>query len=168
MTPIPVVVSLAALAHAVIASPCAKRPTQAVACTDVHLFVARGSMETIPGVQGKLADAVCAAVPSCSSEDIQYPASLQDYCSSVGTGVAAALAAINTYATACPDSKLVLTGYSQGAHLVGDTLSGGGGQVVSDFLVSVNCTQATSSPLDTAVGEKSRSDQQCRVATRLR
>lgn len=31
------------------------------------------------------------------------------------------------YGEDCPDSKLILTGYSQGAHVIGDMLGGGGG-----------------------------------------
>ena len=148
MLSMPVVVSVAALAQAVMGSPCGGK--RAVECSDVHLFVARGSNEEIPGRQGALAEALCAAVPGCSSEDVQYPATLNDYCSSVSAGVVAATKAVEAYAAACPDAKLVLTGYSQGAHLVGDALSGAGG-----VMGNANCTQATNPPLPKAVGDKS-------------
>lgn len=82
-------------------------------CTNVQVFVARGSLEEIPGRQGKLVDAVCKDISSCGSTDIQYPATFDAYCKSVGSGVAFALNAVETYAKACPNSKIVLTGYSQ-------------------------------------------------------
>ncbi|KAK8120818.1 hypothetical protein PG999_004938 [Apiospora kogelbergensis] len=118
-------------------------------CTNVQVFVARGSLEEIPGRQGKLVDAVCKDISSCGSTDIQYPATFDAYCKSVGSGVAFALNAVETYAKACPNSKIVLTGYSQGAHLMGDVMSGAGGLIPNQ-----NCTQAKTAPLAAAAAEK--------------
>ncbi|KAK8879154.1 Alpha/Beta hydrolase protein [Apiospora arundinis] len=118
-------------------------------CTSVQVFVARGSLEEIPGRQGKLVDAVCKGLPSCGSTDIQYPATFDAYCKSVGSGVAFALNAVETYAKACPNSKIVLTGYSQGAHLMGDVMSGAGGLIPNQ-----NCTQAKTAPLAAAAAQK--------------
>lgn len=52
---------------------------------------------------------------SCGYEDIQYPASfvLPEYCESEGLGVLHGTSQIEAYAKACPDSQLVLSGYSQ-------------------------------------------------------
>ncbi|KAK7943524.1 acetylxylan esterase precursor [Apiospora aurea] len=149
-----ILVSALALAQAAAAAPApSAMPRQAPAnCTHVQVFVARGSLEEIPGRQGKLVDAVCKDMPAgmtCASTDIQYPATFDAYCKSVGSGVAFALKAVEDYAKACPDSKMVLTGYSQGAHLMGDVLSGAGGLIPNQ-----NCTQAKTAPLAADVAKK--------------
>ncbi|KAK7932286.1 hypothetical protein PG985_002998 [Apiospora marii] len=146
-----ILVSALALAQAAVAAPSVLR-RQANNCTNVQVFVARGSLEEIPGRQGKLVDAVCGGMPAgttCGSTDIQYPATFDAYCKSVGSGVDFALKSLEAYAAACPDSKMVLTGYSQGAHLMGDVLSGAGGLIPNQ-----NCTQATTAPLAAAVAKK--------------
>ncbi|OTA90627.1 carbohydrate esterase family 5 protein [Hypoxylon sp. CO27-5] len=124
-----------------------------VTCEDIHFFIARGTDEEYPGRQGALVNAVCEGMSSCGYEDIIYPASLDPiagYCDSAFAGVTNGTAQITAYAESCPDSQLVLTGYSQGAHVVGDILGGGGG----NFLVI--CTQPTNTPLspDTSPGNK--------------
>ncbi|KAI5919344.1 carbohydrate esterase family 5 protein [Camillea tinctor] len=96
-------------------------------CESVHVFIARGSTEPYPGRQSALVDAICEGISSCGYEDVIYPATFENYCSSAGTGVSNGTAQIKAYSVACPDSKLVLTGYSQGAHVMGDILGGGGG-----------------------------------------
>lgn len=42
-------------------------------------------------------------------------------------GVVAGKSRVTAYAKDCPDAKLVLSGYSLGAHAVGDMLGGNGG-----------------------------------------
>ena len=59
-------------------------------------------------------------------EAIDYPATLTDYGSSSAAGTAAMTVALNNVAIECPSTKVVLMGYSQGAHVVGDTMCGGG------------------------------------------
>ncbi|KAI0112724.1 carbohydrate esterase family 5 protein [Hypoxylon sp. NC0597] len=125
-------------------------------CEDVHFFIARGTDEEYPGRQGALVDAVCQGVSSCGYEDIIYPASLDPvdgYCDSAFAGVTNGTAQITAYADNCPDSKLVLTGYSQGAHVVGDILGGGGGNF--SYIIEI-CTQPTNTPLspDTSPGSQ--------------
>lgn len=82
-------------------------------CQSVHIFIARGSEEPYPGRQGDLATAICSDITSCGYEDIVYPATFEDYCSSETEGATNGKAAITAYAASCPDAKLVLTGYSQ-------------------------------------------------------
>ncbi|KAF2179439.1 carbohydrate esterase family 5 protein [Zopfia rhizophila CBS 207.26] len=110
---------------------------QSTACASVHVFIARGSNEEYPGRQSAVVSAVCSGISSCNYEDITYPATFDNYCVSAGTGVSNGMAQIRAYAAKCPSAKLVLTGYSQGAHVVGDILGGGGG------VSSIGCTQAT-------------------------
>ncbi|KAI8960435.1 carbohydrate esterase family 5 protein [Daldinia sp. FL1419] len=109
-------------------------------CEDIHFFIARGSTEPYPGRQEDLVNRVCKGLSSCGYEDIIYPATFEDYCNSAYAGVANGTAQITAYAESCPNAKLVLTGYSQGGHVVGDILGGGGGPFQ-------DCTQKTNAPL---------------------
>jgi acetylxylan esterase len=52
------------------------------------------------------------------------------YSGSIPVGVANMKKAITTYTQSCPQSKLVLMGYSQGGAVMVDTLCGGGGPQV--------------------------------------
>lgn len=94
--------------------------------------------------------AVCDGLESCDYEDIQYynPKDYP-YCVGVNEGIANGWSQITAYNTRCPDSKLVLSGYSQGAHIVGDILVGGGGTIFE------NCTQddTPSLPPNTPIGQ---------------
>ncbi|KAI5921341.1 carbohydrate esterase family 5 protein [Camillea tinctor] len=104
--------------------------TGADTCTDVHTFLARGNNEPYPGRQGKLVDAICSAVGSstCDYEDIVFDNALEtEYCGAVEAGRVAGRNQIAAYHKKCPDTKLVISGYSQGAQVVGDILGGGGG-----------------------------------------
>ncbi|CAJ2507175.1 Uu.00g083610.m01.CDS01 [Anthostomella pinea] len=112
-------------------------------CTDVHIFLARGNNEPYPGRQSKIVDAVCGGLSSCDYEDIQFTNALEDnYCTDVDAGRAAGVKQITAYNKRCPDAKLVISGYSQGSHVVGDILGGGGGTFYN------GCTTTTSSGLD--------------------
>ncbi|KAI0482685.1 Alpha/Beta hydrolase protein [Xylariaceae sp. FL0804] len=128
---------LAGLVPAIAAGPLAVRPR---ACDDVHIFLARGTAEDYPGRQGALADAICDGLSSCGYESIVYPAAYINYCDSVYGGVVNGTAQLTAYAASCPDAQLVISGYSQGAELVGDILGGGGGEIAS-------CTQPTTAGL---------------------
>jgi hypothetical protein len=75
-------------------------------------------------------DAICSGVSSnkCGYEDII----LDDmegsvYRVAVHEGVIAGKSQVTAYGKDCPDAKLVLSGYSLGAHVVGDMLGGNGG-----------------------------------------
>ncbi|KAH6889289.1 Alpha/Beta hydrolase protein [Thelonectria olida] len=97
-------------------------------CKDVHVFLARGNNEPYPGRQGKLATAICSGLSSCDYEDIKYYNPLESvYCDSVFEGAKNGIDQITAYNKKCPDAMLVVSGYSQGAHVVGDVLGGGGG-----------------------------------------
>lgn len=118
---------------------------QEAPCQEVHIFLAKGGNEPYPGRQGKLAGAICYGLPSCDYEDIQYyNANGSDYCAGVSEGDRNGLAQITAYANRCPDAKLVLSGYSQGANIVGDLIGGGGGVIFNE------CTVDPSPALDPA------------------
>lgn len=102
-------------------------------CKDVHIFLAKGNNEPEPGRQGKLAEAICSGLKSCDYESIHFNNPLPaPFCDSVTEGVVNGKKQITAYNKRCPDSKLVVSGYSQGGHVVGDILGGGGGVFFQD------------------------------------
>ncbi|KAM3419673.1 Acetylxylan esterase [Cercospora zeina] len=95
-------------------------------CTDVHIFLARGWNEPYPGRQGTLVKDICTEVSgSCDYEDIAYPAESDDYCPSVLQGNVNGKQQIEAYHARCPDTKLILSGYSEGSNIIGDILTSG-------------------------------------------
>jgi hypothetical protein len=109
-----------------------------LACSVVHVFLIRGTNDPYPGRQLPTAEGICENW-DCSWSNIEYPAVFNDYCESVETGIANLGKAVADYATRCPDSKIVLSGHSQGGQVVGDYLGGGGGN-----MSSLGCAQQTS------------------------
>ncbi|KAI0471536.1 cutinase [Xylariaceae sp. FL0804] len=117
-------------------------------CTDVHIFLARGNNEPYPGRQGALVDAICAQLSSCDYEDIVFDDGLgTEYCGAVAAGDSAGTSQIADYNGRCPDTKLVVSGYSEGAHVVGDVLGGGGGSFFDECTMdSTDAMDADSAP----------------------
>ena len=126
-------VLLPLLATLTTASPTlADRQVTNTPCQKVHVFVARGSFEGYSLDSNRqdrlLVPAICKGRPSCGYEDIVYPATIgDDYCGSQTQGVNNGIRQIRDYANRCPKSKIVLTGYSQGAQVIGDIIGGAGG-----------------------------------------
>jgi acetylxylan esterase len=130
-------------------------------CSDVHIFLAKGNNETEPGRQGKLVQAICSGLDSCDYEDIHFDNRYETvFCDSLVEGARNGRAQLTDYAERCPDSQLVVSGYSQGAHVVGDILGGGGG------IFFQNCSQTPNEPLDpsTSPGNKSKVTPWCMPA----
>jgi hypothetical protein len=94
-------------------------------CRNTHIFLSRGWNEPYPGRMGKLAGAICYGLDSCDYEDIIFnnPEG-SDYCTAVKEGDTNGISQMTAYAQKCPGSKLVLSGYSQGANVAGDILGG--------------------------------------------
>jgi cutinase len=121
-------VSLVALAGPQAAAMAAAAPdlTAAVpgsACPDVEVVFARGTFET-PGVGATgqaFVDALDARLTGENVEvyGVNYPASL-DF-GAAADGVTDASNKIESVAASCPDTKIVLGGYSQGAAVAGYT-----------------------------------------------
>lgn len=94
-------------------------PTAAAApCPDVEVVFARGTTEP-PGVGGigqAFVDALRSRLGerSLSVYAVDYPAS-RDFAASTRAGADNASAHIQTMAAGCPDTRMVLAGYSQGA-----------------------------------------------------
>lgn len=109
-------------------------------CTAAHLIVARASTE-LPGdgIIGTVAASIQAtAGMSTSQEAVNYPALLTPYAPSVAAGDSAIKNQLTNYVQRCPDSKIVLMGYSQGANIVGDVLGGGGSNFSIDGILGIN------------------------------
>ncbi|WP_189334239.1 cutinase family protein [Actinoplanes ianthinogenes] len=122
----------------------------AAGCPDVRIIVTRASTEAPgTGIIGSLATAVTrASKQTVTTEATDYPALLNPYPPSVAAGTRALTRQLTDAATGCPDAKIVLMGYSQGAHVIGDVLAGTGrvngftrsdaiGENVADRVVAV-------------------------------
>ncbi|KAF4542341.1 Cutinase [Lasiodiplodia theobromae] len=111
-------------------------------CAGVHILIARGTTEEYPGDMITLANLIIANNAGADYEDIIYPATF-DYIASTQQGMNATKSQLTAYVEACPESRIVLLGYSQGAHVTGDALCGGGGSGLG----------AATEPVSTDVGE---------------
>ncbi|KIW15918.1 hypothetical protein PV08_05968 [Exophiala spinifera] len=116
-------------------------------CSDIRVFSFRGSNEPYPGRGGAMLGTLCALIEpkglSCDYEDVDYPANISWsglYCSSAHIGTTAGVNQMTDYVQKCPDSRLVMLGYSQGANVASDILGGGGGELFG-------CQQAPNPPL---------------------
>lgn len=99
--------------------------TSCVTGDAVHMIIARASLEP-PGVGiiGGVATQVMAQLPGSDVVPVVYPATLANYTTSEAMGVAAMTGLVDDYASRCPDSKIVLMGYSQGAQVTADVMCG--------------------------------------------
>jgi len=132
-------------------------PSSSSKCSAVHIITVRGSTEDqgsgtpLPdggldvnptayvGYAGTSGEGeiglVAAGVQTGSAKSVSraatvYPASEADYLGSVNAGITNILKQIQYQVAICPAQKLVLLGYSQGAQIIGDTLSGTGGGIL--------------------------------------
>lgn len=90
-------------------------------CPGIHVFGARETTVSAGyGSSATVVNLIIAAHPGTTSEALDYPAcggqsscgGIQ-YNASVVAGISAAVTAINNFHTSCPDTQLVLVGYSQ-------------------------------------------------------
>lgn len=109
------------------AAPGKRQSTGTGSCTDLHIFLARGWNEGYPGRQQLVIDATCNGLSSCDYEDILFDASNPSgYPAAVEEGRVSGVAQVKAYSEKCPSSKIVLSGYSEGANVVGDILADSG------------------------------------------
>lgn len=115
-------------------------------CADVHVIAARASTEAPgAGIIGSLVSRVqSTSRQTVSTDAVDYPALLNPYAPSAAEGTRALAGQLTRQVTTCPDQKIVLVGYSQGAHVVGDVLGGGGGGTLG----------AKTPPVDAAVSAR--------------
>ncbi|KAF8180231.1 cutinase-domain-containing protein [Mycena galopus ATCC 62051] len=106
----------------------------AAQCPQVHVFGARET--TVPpgyGTAGSVVSSIQSAFPGATAEAINYPAcggqascGSVSYASSAVQGVAAVASQVNSFNSQCPNTVLVLVGYSQGGQIMDDAYCGGG------------------------------------------
>lgn len=106
----------------------AVRPRDSTTCySGVYIISARGTFEPQNhSLSDVVAQAIVDAIPDSAYSQIIYPAN-----ATLGVsepeGILAGQQAINDYYTACPNSQMVIMGYSQGAQVMGDVLAGSDG-----------------------------------------
>lgn len=126
---------------------------RAVPCyPGVYVVVARGTFEYLElgstyGFQGSVVDAILKKIPGSNATVIKYPENT-DIKTGVPIGVAAVQKALTDYYAACPTSKTVLMGYSQGAIVIGSALAGG-----PAYVPIFGSTGTGPAPLDRTIGD---------------
>ncbi|KAF2837863.1 carbohydrate-binding module family 1 protein [Patellaria atrata CBS 101060] len=103
-------------------------------CPNIHVFGARET--TAPagyGTAGTVVNLILQAFPGATSEAITYPAcggqsqcGGVSYANSVIQGTTAVATAVNNYNARCPDTQIVVVGYSQGGQIANNAFCGGG------------------------------------------
>jgi hypothetical protein len=95
-------------------------------CAQVNIIVARASTEAQgQGIIGALATQVQNnSAQTVSTEAVVYPATLNNYANSESQGVTNAKQELATAVRNCPNQKQVLMGYSQGANVSLDVVTG--------------------------------------------
>ncbi|EGP84388.1 cutinase, partial [Zymoseptoria tritici IPO323] len=109
-----------------------------------HIIVARASQEPLGyGTIGMVKDKVIAANSASNAEYVVYPATLAGYPTSESEGVTGMKELVEAYlAKDCPgNAPIVLMGYSQGAQVVSDYISG---QNVKGFAYNATLTEPAS------------------------
>ncbi|KFY52765.1 hypothetical protein V496_08191 [Pseudogymnoascus sp. VKM F-4515 (FW-2607)] len=117
-----------------LASPSGLLEERQGSCPGVHIFGARETTVSPGyGTAGVVVNLVLGAQSGSTAEAIVYPAcGGQSSCggisygNSVQQGVRAVASAVNAFNTRCPNTKLVLVGYSQGGQIFDDAFCGGG------------------------------------------
>lgn len=135
---------VAAVAVPVLAGIASAKPVDVEArqaCPEVHIFGARET--TVPqeygyGTAQGLVDMVKQAYPGATSEAIVYPAcGGQPQCGgipyeqSASQGTQAVVQAVTQFNQNCPNTKIVLIGYSQGGQIMDNALCGGAGATLT-------------------------------------
>lgn len=126
-------------------------------CQQFHHFLLRGSTSPYPGHVIETVAKVCDKLNSestphaCGYEDIEYWAMNggERWCKSAHEGAVNGAAQMRNYTERCPDSHLILMGFSQGGSVGLDVLGGGGGKLWG-------CDQESNPSMDisTAPGSK--------------
>lgn len=149
-------VSTVAQAAIVAGSPLAARQSS---CPDVHVFGARETTVSAGfGSAGTVVDLITAEYSGATSEAIVYPAcggqsscGSVSYGDSVNNGTAAVTQAVNSFVESCPDTQIVLVGYSQGGQIMDNAFCGGGDSSAGITDTSVPLSDAAVSAIKAAI-----------------
>ncbi|KAF1941076.1 alpha/beta-hydrolase [Clathrospora elynae] len=106
-------------------------------CQTYHHFLARGSTSPYPGHVIETVGKVCDALntnenpKACGYEDVEYWAMNggERWCISAHEGAINGAEQMRNYTARCPDSHLIVMGFSQGGSVILDVLGGGGGEL---------------------------------------
>ncbi|KAK4233551.1 carbohydrate esterase [Achaetomium macrosporum] len=137
MWPTPKVAFLLLWAHSLLVSGSPLDADAAVLakrqCPEIHVFGARET--TVPpgyGTAGQVVNLILQAYPGATSEAINYPAcggqsscGGVQYGDSARQGTSAVASAVNSFNQRCPNTQLVLVGYSQGGQIMDNAYCGG-------------------------------------------
>jgi len=139
------VVAASGLAAVAIVASNQASATAGADCADVHVITARGSTEAPgEGSTGALVTQIVdASDQTVSRAAVDYPATLTNYARSSAEGVSALTTQLTRQVGQCPDQEIVLTGFSQGAHVVLDVLGGGGGGVLGSATPPISASIAS-------------------------
>ncbi|KAK1826286.1 family 5 putative carbohydrate esterase [Podospora conica] len=102
-------------------------------CPSIHVFGARETTVSPGfGTAGQVVNLILGAFPGATSEAISYPAcGGQSSCGGVQYGASAAQGttavanAVNSFHQRCPNTQIVLVGYSQGGQIMDNAVCGG-------------------------------------------
>ncbi|CCC13776.1 hypothetical protein SMACR_07285 [Sordaria macrospora] len=141
LTPVPVTMKLttiALLTGFAAANPLQITPRQS-SCPKVHIFGARETTVAQGyGTSAGLVNSISSSYPGSTKEAIVYPAcGGQSSCggvsyeNSASQGTAAVVKAVTSLNQRCPDTKIVLVGYSQGGQIMDNALCGGAGATLT-------------------------------------
>ncbi|SES30379.1 cutinase [Streptomyces sp. yr375] len=125
---------------ATVTTPTASAAAQSAVCSDIDVVAARGTFE--PGALGLIVgDPVHSALQRklrgkrLSSHKVDYPADLS--LTSAAQGNADLVNHVKRQASACPNQRFVLVGYSQGANVVDNSIGiSSAGAVVGSPIVA--------------------------------
>lgn len=107
-------------------------PKLTAACNDVAIFMARGNDAVYHDARtSPFIDATCgkfkAQGNTCDYMDIVFDATYGvPFCPTIQEGAVNGVKQITEYNAKCPDTLIIINGYSQGAFVSGAALSGGG------------------------------------------
>ncbi|KZV60135.1 carbohydrate esterase family 5 protein [Peniophora sp. CONT] len=129
------------------------------ACPQLHIFGARET--TAPpgfGTAGPVVQSIMNAFPGSTSEVINYPAcggqascGSVSYANSVLQGVQAVTNQVNSFNAQCPNTLLVLVGYSQGGQIFDDAFCGGGDTNEGLFNTAIPISAAAQAKIPAAI-----------------
>ncbi|VUC37992.1 unnamed protein product [Clonostachys rosea] len=96
----------------------------------LQILLARGTGERLnSSIASRVAEGIMSRIPNSNLTSLDYPATFTNppYTSSVADGVDLLKNTLNSYHSTCPDGKIAVIGYSQGAQVSTYAFCGGNG-----------------------------------------